>query len=40
VLAAIVQIIIYRRILSKRRNQERLMSAEERVAQVRFTSDS
>ncbi len=35
VLAAIVQIIIYRRILSKRRNQERLMRAEERVAQVR-----
>jgi ADP-ribose pyrophosphatase len=35
VLAAIIQIIIYRRILSKRRNQERLMRAEERVAQVR-----
>src|SRR6185369_12560823 len=40
VLVAMVQIIIYRRILSKRRNQERLMSAEERVAQVRFTRDS
>jgi len=35
VLAAIVQIIIYRRILSKRRNQERLARMEERVAQVR-----
>jgi ADP-ribose pyrophosphatase len=40
VLAAIVQIVIYRRILSKRRNQERLTRAEERVAQVRFTRDS
>jgi ADP-ribose pyrophosphatase len=35
VVAAIVQIIIYRRILSKRRNQERLARVEERVAQVR-----
>jgi ADP-ribose pyrophosphatase len=40
VLAAIVQIVIYRRILSKRRNEERLTRAEKRVAQVRFTSDS
>jgi ADP-ribose diphosphatase len=35
VLVAMVQIVIYRRILSKRRNMQRLARAEERVAQVR-----
>jgi hypothetical protein len=32
---AMIQIVIYRRILSKRRNMQRLARAEERVAQVR-----
>jgi ADP-ribose pyrophosphatase len=40
VLVAMLQILIYRRILSRRRNQERLTRAEQRIAQVRLTGES